>query len=158
MTDINPVFLNDIILKNKVPVQISTNWSVSHLRHWRLPVASSGYYLYRYTGRSWFKSKQSPLRSILPNANIHHNEKCPGRWQGQTPGVHIGVCFSPWGGGQVNTHLSRWAPWNSTRQTGLRRRQHGSTVWECGWWLSVSLQENRVSNQELRKAKHSLWW
>lgn len=58
-------------------MQISTNWSVSHLRHWRPPVASSGYYLYRYTGRSWFKSKQSALRSILPNANIHHNEKGP---------------------------------------------------------------------------------
>ncbi len=86
-------------------MQISTNWSVSHLRHWRPPVASSGYYLYRYTGRSWFKSKQSALRSILPNANIHHNEKRPGRGQGQTPGVHIGVCFSPWGGGQVNTSL-----------------------------------------------------
>lgn len=62
-------------------MQISTNWSVSHLRHWRPPVASSGYYLYRYTGRSWFKSKQSALRSILPNANIHHNEKRPGRGQ-----------------------------------------------------------------------------
>lgn len=62
-------------------MQISTNWSVSHLRHWHPPVASSGYYLYRYTGRSWFKSKQSALRSILPNANIHHNEKRPGRGQ-----------------------------------------------------------------------------
>lgn len=64
-------------------MQISTNWSVSHLRHWRPPVASSGNYLYRHTGRSWFKSKQSALRSILPNANIHHNERCPGRGQGQ---------------------------------------------------------------------------
>lgn len=68
-------------------MQISTNLSVSHLRHWRPPVVSTGQYLYRYTGRSWFKSKQNALRSILPNANIHHNEKCPTRGQQQTHSV-----------------------------------------------------------------------
>lgn len=78
-------------------MQISTNWSVSHLRHWRPPVTSSGHYLNMYTRESWFKSKQSALRSILPNANIHHNEKRPGRGQGLAPSVHFGVCFSTWG-------------------------------------------------------------
>lgn len=115
-------------------MQISTNWSVSHLRHWRPPVTSTGHDLNRYTGGSWFKSKQSALRSILPNANIHHNENRPGRGQGQTPGVHVGACFSTWGvGGQ---QVPFWTPRSSTHQTGPRRFH---TTWQSEIRLIVSL-------------------
>lgn len=123
-------------------MQISTNWSVSHLRHWRPPVASSGYYLYRYTGRSWFKSKQSALRSILADANIHLNEKRPGSGRGQTPDVHFGVCVSPRGKGwkgRSKPGLKQHTP-NRTEKTShdvrewmrasvWRRKKVGGTVW-----------------------------
>lgn len=46
--------------------------------------------------------------------------KRPGRGQGQTPDVHVGVCFSPrGGGGRVNTGLL--SPRNSTHQTGTEK-------------------------------------
>lgn len=147
-------------------MQISTNWSVSHLRHWRPPVASSGYYLYRYTGRSWFKSKQSALRSILPNANIHHNEKGP----------------------RDRTMTDSWCPYwcllltpkeedksNPVSPVGLYEAAHtkqdwedvihGSTTWECGWWLSVSLRNEKTGSQTKGQGKpkalrddRKSWW
>lgn len=120
-------------------MQISTNWSVSHLRHWRPPVTSTGHDLNRYTGGSWFKSKQSALRSILPNANIHHNENRPGRGQGQTPGVHVGACFSTWGvGGQ---QVPFWTPRSSTHQTGPRRFHTTWTEWNTADCFPVGAVE-----------------
>lgn len=137
-------------------MQISTNWSVSHLRHWRPPVASSGYYLYRYTGRSWFKSKQSALRSILPNANIHHNEKRPGRGQGQTPGAHFGVCFSLWRGGEAQ---------NQPPPVGLHETANTKEDWEdvvqCervdDGWVSPSEKQSQTLIVTIEKSRWYVW-
>lgn len=114
-------------------MQISTNWSVSHLRHWHPPVASSGYYLYRYTGRSWFKSKQSALRSILPNANIHHNEKRPGRGQ-KTDSWCPHWCLLLISGGQAKRpSFPCRALRNSAHQAGQRQCHTG--VYDVRVWM-----------------------
>lgn len=136
-------------------MQISTNWSVSHLRHWRPPVTRSGRYLNRCTRGSWFKSKQSALRSILPNANIHHNEKSPGRGQGQTPSVHFGVCFSTWGVQQVKNSPPFWSKGNSTHQTDWEdATQQGVDdgwllpLWKWSWMLVTDRKQFLVFDSE----------
>lgn len=108
-------------------MQVSTNWSVSHLRHWRPPVASSGYDLYRYTGRSWFKSKQSALRSILPNANIHHNEKTSREGTRTDSGC---PCWC------LLLTLGRKVRWTPVSPAGLHETAHAKQDWEdVGTWV-----------------------
>lgn len=150
-------------------MQISTNWSVSHLRHWRPPVTRSGHYLNRCTRGSWFKSKQSALRSILPNVNIHHNEKSPGRGQGQTPSVHFGDCVSTWGVQQVKN--SPPVGLKGTAHTKRIKMQHSKewTMADCSlsgnkdeclwqvenssWCLTVNQQVRMTSLLNLE-----MWW
>lgn len=73
--------------------------------------------------------------------------------------VHIGVCFLPWGG-QVNTK----SPLLGSKKQHNNKRDwanviHGSVMWECGRWLSVSLPENRVSNKEPNAhCDEKSWW
>lgn len=135
-------------------MQISTNWSVSHLRHWRPPVARSGYYLYRFTGRSWFKSKQSALRSILPNANIHHNEKRPGRGHGPTPREHVGSHFSA---RCIQRTVTNGACWEHCKCQPCPRRDvtHGSTTYVDGesMFFSPAKQKHTVSNERAEESQ-----
>lgn len=108
---------------------------------------SSGYYLYRYTGRSWFKSKQSALRPILPNANIHHNEKHPGRGQRTDPrGPYW--CLLLTFQYRSTQSFPGWAPRNSAHQSKLR--------WCHTWVYDVRVWTMaKCHNQGLKLIIHS---